>query len=61
MKNFKRINELKEEYKEILTEDNINGAFNRADFVTGMSYDGRIPEGAFERNFESELKSRVEK
>jgi len=35
----------------------IDSCQSEANFVTGMSYDGRIPTGALERNFESNLKA----
>ena len=57
---MKSIGQLRNEYQH-LGDDLINNCKVEAAYVTGMSYDGRIPHGALESNFELKLKLASEK
>ncbi len=56
---MKSMDELKHDFRH-LGKKVIDSCQSEANFVTGMSYDGRIPTGALERNFESNLKAAEE-
>ena len=57
---MKSIGQLRNEYQH-LGEEVIDDCKADASYVTGMSYDGRIPHGALENNFEWKLKAASEK
>lgn len=58
---MKREQAIIEKYKGLLTDEDIKHAQSIAKFVTGMSYDGRIPEGAYEDYLERKLEGMLEK
>ena len=53
---MKSIGQLRNEFQH-LGEEVIDNCKADATFVTGMSYDGEIPHGALENNFEANLKA----